>query len=320
MLAAGRMWDEAKNISALDARRAAAAVAGAASPATRRGGGRRPPARPARPAPGVARALAARAAIYALPARYEPFGLTALEAALAGCALVLGDIPSLREIWGDAALFVRPADDGALRGGAAIADRRPWRCARRRGRAHAPRRSPTPPEPWRRRTSAAYAHVGRAREHGEARREDRRLLPLAGLRLEPRQRALPARRRPRAARPRPRRAVYEPRDGWSRENLVAEHGEQRARGLPPTPIPSSQSTRYELETLDLDARSTAPTSCSCTSGTTPSSCAASASTAARRGRYRLLFHDTHHRSVTEPEEMARYDLAALRRRARVRRA
>ena len=50
----------------------------------------------------------ARAAIYALPARYEPFGLSALEAALSGCALVLGDIPSLREIWGDAALFVPP--------------------------------------------------------------------------------------------------------------------------------------------------------------------------------------------------------------------
>jgi glycosyltransferase involved in cell wall biosynthesis len=52
----------------------------------------------------------ARASIYALPARYEPFGLTALEAALAGCALVLGDIPSLREVWSDTALFV-PADD-----------------------------------------------------------------------------------------------------------------------------------------------------------------------------------------------------------------
>jgi glycosyltransferase involved in cell wall biosynthesis len=56
-----------------------------------------------------------RAAIYALPARYEPFGLSALEAALSGCALVLGDIPSLREIWGDAAVFVRPDDTGALR-------------------------------------------------------------------------------------------------------------------------------------------------------------------------------------------------------------
>ena len=52
-----------------------------------------------------------RAAIYALPARYEPFGLSALEAALSGCALVLSDIPSLREIWEDAAFFVSPNDE-----------------------------------------------------------------------------------------------------------------------------------------------------------------------------------------------------------------
>lgn len=55
-----------------------------------------------------------RASIFALPARYEPFGLSALEAALAGCALVLGDIPSLREVWADAACFVSPDDDEAL--------------------------------------------------------------------------------------------------------------------------------------------------------------------------------------------------------------
>ncbi len=41
-----------------------------------------------------------RAAIYCLPARYEPFGLSVLEAALSGCALVLGNISTLREIWG----------------------------------------------------------------------------------------------------------------------------------------------------------------------------------------------------------------------------
>ena len=51
-----------------------------------------------------------RAAIFVLPARYEPFGFSALEAALAGCALVLADIPSLREIWMDSALFVLPTD------------------------------------------------------------------------------------------------------------------------------------------------------------------------------------------------------------------
>ena len=57
----------------------------------------------------------ARAPIYALPAKYEPFGLSILEAAIAGCALVLGNIPSLREIWGDAALFVDPNETGNLR-------------------------------------------------------------------------------------------------------------------------------------------------------------------------------------------------------------
>jgi len=49
-----------------------------------------------------------RASIFALPALYEPFGLSPLEAALSGCALVLGDLPSLREVWGDAAIFVSP--------------------------------------------------------------------------------------------------------------------------------------------------------------------------------------------------------------------
>ena len=51
-----------------------------------------------------------RASIFAHPARYEPFGLSILEAALAGCALVLGDIESLRENWDAAALFV-PTND-----------------------------------------------------------------------------------------------------------------------------------------------------------------------------------------------------------------
>jgi glycogen synthase len=55
-----------------------------------------------------------KTSIYVLPARYEPFGLTALEAGLCGCALVLGDIPSLREIWRDHAVFVDPDDPRAL--------------------------------------------------------------------------------------------------------------------------------------------------------------------------------------------------------------
>jgi len=52
----------------------------------------------------------AEASVFASPARYEPFGLTVLEAALSGCALVLADIATFRELWDDAALFL-PADD-----------------------------------------------------------------------------------------------------------------------------------------------------------------------------------------------------------------
>jgi glycosyltransferase involved in cell wall biosynthesis len=55
-----------------------------------------------------------RASIYALPARYEPFGLSILEAALSGCALVIGEIPSLRELWEGAAWFVPPDDSSRL--------------------------------------------------------------------------------------------------------------------------------------------------------------------------------------------------------------
>jgi glycosyltransferase involved in cell wall biosynthesis len=55
-----------------------------------------------------------RASIFIAPSLYEPFGYTALEAALCGCTLILSDIESQREIWQDAALFVSPDDSEAL--------------------------------------------------------------------------------------------------------------------------------------------------------------------------------------------------------------
>lgn len=149
VLAAGRLWDLAKNAAALEtiAHRLPWPVylageedgSGAASSVDRTPSGeptgavklgRLPSARLAQ--------WFSRAAIYALPARYEPFGLSALEAALAGCALVLGDIESLREIWGDAAVFVAPDDldalEAALRRLMEPAERARW-AARARARA-----------------------------------------------------------------------------------------------------------------------------------------------------------------------------------------
>ena len=107
ILAVGRLWDEAKNVAALErvAPRLGWPVSVAGEEAHPGGGQVRPGhvRRLGRLAPEALAPWFARASIYALPARYEPFGLSALEAALAGCALVLGDIPSLREVWGDAA-------------------------------------------------------------------------------------------------------------------------------------------------------------------------------------------------------------------------
>ncbi len=51
------------------------------------------------------RQLYSRASMYIATSRYEPFGLAPLEAALSRCALVCNDIPSLREVWGDATVY-----------------------------------------------------------------------------------------------------------------------------------------------------------------------------------------------------------------------
>lgn len=51
--------------------------------------------------------LFARSAVYLSAALYEPFGLSALEAARSGCALLALDIESMREVWGHAAIYFR---------------------------------------------------------------------------------------------------------------------------------------------------------------------------------------------------------------------
>jgi glycogen synthase len=112
ILSAGRLWDEAKNISSLAdmAVELSWPVVLAGEPHHPEGGLRRFENVRLLGVIG-SRELAAwyaQASIYVLPALYEPFGLTALEAGLAGCALVLGDIESLRETWEGAALFVPP--------------------------------------------------------------------------------------------------------------------------------------------------------------------------------------------------------------------
>ena len=63
---------------------------------------------------GQMRAQYGRCSIYAAPARYEPLGLATIEAALSRCAIVANDIPSLREMWGEAALYFAANDADSL--------------------------------------------------------------------------------------------------------------------------------------------------------------------------------------------------------------
>jgi glycogen synthase len=60
------------------------------------------------------RALYSRAAVYAATARYEPLGMAPLDAAFSRCAIVANDIPSFREVWGDAALYFHTNDARSL--------------------------------------------------------------------------------------------------------------------------------------------------------------------------------------------------------------
>jgi glycosyltransferase involved in cell wall biosynthesis len=116
VLAAGRLWDPAKDIGSLgEAARALPWPVDVAGPADE-------VARSDRTALRMLGALdhadlqsrMARAAIFVAPALYEPFGLAVLEAAGHGCALVLSDIDSFRELWDGAAIFVPAGDSAAL--------------------------------------------------------------------------------------------------------------------------------------------------------------------------------------------------------------
>lgn len=109
-LTAGRLWDEGKNIATLDAAARLTAMPILAAGPLEGPNGSRVTIRALRAlgALGEAetRALFARRPIFVSPALYEPFGLAVLEAAQAGCALVLSDIPTFRELWEGAAIFV----------------------------------------------------------------------------------------------------------------------------------------------------------------------------------------------------------------------
>lgn len=103
-------------------------------------------------------------------------------------------------------------------------------------------------------------------------------------------------------------AVHEPADAWSLANLLADHGDA---GLEPyrTAYPRLSSRRYGPKE-DVAALADGADLVIVHEWTAPETVAVLGRARARGAPWLLLFHDTHHRAVSAPDDMAAYDLAA----------
>ncbi|MBV9653758.1 MAG: glycosyltransferase [Acetobacteraceae bacterium] len=101
--------------------------------------------------------------------------------------------------------------------------------------------------------------------------------------------------------------TFEPRDSWSIRNLAAEPGGAAALGRFPDLFPELRPTAYDAD-FDLER---------CVDGAglvivhewNDRPLVARLGAMRKRGaRFRLLFHDTHHRAVSDPQQMRAFDL------------
>jgi spore maturation protein CgeB len=102
--------------------------------------------------------------------------------------------------------------------------------------------------------------------------------------------------------------VYEPRDAWSLVNLRNEFGGKPIEQFR-LAYPDLESMPYVLHTLDLDATLDGTDLVLVHEWNDHQLVRRVGEHRHRRGGYKLLFHDTHHRAVTAPEQMAAYDLS-----------
>lgn len=101
--------------------------------------------------------------------------------------------------------------------------------------------------------------------------------------------------------------VYEPRNGWSRSSLIHDHGPRALIGFQEH-YPSLSSVKYDPAALDVARALDGADLVLVHEWSEPDLVAQIGRHRARTHSYRLLFHDTHHRAVTAPEQMQRYDL------------
>ena len=101
--------------------------------------------------------------------------------------------------------------------------------------------------------------------------------------------------------------VYEPADAWSVQNLVNEYGIDAVDSYR-SAYPTLDSTAYDLRTLDLNRVLRDADMVLVHEWSDHELVARVGEHRSRNNRYRLLFHDTHHRAVTDASSMAAYDL------------
>ncbi len=99
--------------------------------------------------------------------------------------------------------------------------------------------------------------------------------------------------------------VFEPRGGWSRANLEAEHGSEAVREFEAV-FPALRSELYDPATLDLDEAFAGADLVLVHEWNAPELVRRIG--AYRPRRFQLLFHDTHHRAVTCPDAIAAFHL------------
>lgn len=103
--------------------------------------------------------------------------------------------------------------------------------------------------------------------------------------------------------------VFEPEDSWSRANLVAEHGSSPIEKFRAA-YPALHSTRYAWRELDLDRALDGVDLVIVHEWNAPELVSRIGRHHRKNQGYALLFHDTHHRMVTDPGGMGKYDLSA----------
>jgi spore maturation protein CgeB len=102
--------------------------------------------------------------------------------------------------------------------------------------------------------------------------------------------------------------VYEPRENWSCDNLVKDAGKDALEGFR-SYYPELKNKLYDLESLDLQAELEGADLVLVHEWNDRHLVARIGQIRKEGASFHLLFHDTHHRAVSAPEEMAAFDLS-----------